>query len=77
MRKMIASGLVLGATFIAAGTRSHADDGTVAQRNACRPEVFRLCKEFIPDRGAITDCLQRKKEQLNPECKAVFEARSR
>ena len=77
MRKMIASGLVFGAAFIAANTRSQADDGTVAQRNACKPEVFRLCKEFIPDRSAITNCLQRNKERLNPECKAVFDTRSR
>jgi hypothetical protein len=30
-----------------------------------------------PDRRAITECLQRNKELLNPECKAAFDAKSR
>jgi hypothetical protein len=51
---------------------SRADEGTPAQRRACKPEVFRLCKEFIPNRTAITACLQRHRAQLNPDCRAVF-----
>jgi hypothetical protein len=50
-----------------------AEEGTLAQRRACEPDVFRLCKEFIPDHTAITSCLERNKARLNPDCRAVFE----
>jgi hypothetical protein len=53
----------------------HAEEGTFSQRRACEPDVFRLCSEFIPDRGAITNCLQRNKPRLNPDCHAVFDGR--
>ena len=49
------------------------EEGTFAQRRACKPDVFRLCKEFIPNRSAITSCLQRNKPRLSPDCRAVFE----
>jgi len=52
-----------------------ADEGSFAQRRACRPDVFRLCSEFIPDHAAITACLERKLDELNPGCRAVFEGR--
>jgi len=54
-----------------------ADEGTFAQRRACEPDVFRLCNEFIPDHAAITNCLERNKVRLNPDCQAVFEAGGR
>lgn len=49
-----------------------AQEGTAAQRHACRPDAFRLCGEFIPDRTAITKCLQKNKARLSPDCRAVF-----
>jgi len=58
------------------GTAS-AEDGTFAQRRACKPDVFRLCGEFIPDRAAITDCLKRNRPRLNPDCRAVFDGKLR
>ena len=51
----------------------HPEEGTFAQRRACEPDVFRLCNEFIPDPAAITNCLERNKARLNPDCRAVFE----
>jgi hypothetical protein len=56
-------------------TVAQAEDGSFAQRRACRPDVFRLCNQFIPDRAAITNCLQRSKPRLSPDCRAVFERR--
>jgi len=53
-------------------TTVQAEEGTFAQRNACKPDVFRLCKEFIPHRTAVTDCLECNKQRLNPDCQAVF-----
>ncbi|WP_213772715.1 hypothetical protein [Bradyrhizobium sp. dw_78] len=52
-----------------------AEEGTLAQRHACEPDVFRLCQQFIPDHAAITACLQRNAAHLNPDCKAVFGAK--
>jgi hypothetical protein len=54
-------------------TGAQAEDGSFAQRRACRPDVFRLCNQFIPDRTAITNCLQQSKPRLSPDCRAVFE----
>ena len=51
------------------------EDGSLAQRRACKPDVFRLCAEFIPNRTAITNCLQHNKPRLNPDCRAVFDGR--
>jgi hypothetical protein len=52
---------------------AEAQDGTPAQRNACKQDVFRLCSEYIPDRGAITACLQRNVGKLSPDCRTVFQ----
>ena len=49
------------------------DEGRFAQRIACTPDVFRLCKEYIPDRSAIVNCLQRNKHRLSADCRAVFD----
>ncbi|WP_213736891.1 hypothetical protein [Bradyrhizobium sp. dw_411] len=61
--------------LIATNATLHAEEGTLAQRNACKPDVFRLCQQFIPDHAAITACLQRNTAHLNPDCRAVFEAK--
>ena len=49
------------------------DEGTFAQRIACTRDVLRLCKEFIPNRSAITNCLQRNKDHLSADCRAVLD----
>jgi len=64
-----------GIILLAISGTLHAEEGTLAQRNACKPEVFRLCQQFIPDHVAITACLQRNAAHLNPDCKAVFEVK--
>ncbi len=62
------------AAFALLGTTGslRAEAETVAQRRACEPDVFRICREFIPDRSAITDCLVRNKPRLSKDCRAVF-----
>jgi len=52
-----------------------AEEGTSAQRRACKPDGFRLCSQFIPNRTAITSCLQHNKPGLNPDCRAVFDGK--
>jgi hypothetical protein len=50
---------------------------TYAQRQACKPDVWRLCSAFIPRRAPITDCLERNMSRLSEPCRAVFEGRLR
>jgi hypothetical protein len=51
--------------------------GSEEDRNACTPDVFRLCGKFIPDSTQITICLQQRVRFLNPQCRAVFTSPSR
>ena len=46
--------------------------GTEQQREACTPDVFRLCGRYIPDTGRITRCLRNSGPRLSPACYAVF-----
>lgn len=52
-------------------------DVTETQKRACRPEVFRLCSWYIPNRDAITACLHSNIDKLNADCRAVMEGRLR
>jgi len=45
---------------------------TPAQRASCRPDVYRLCAEEIPNVRAITACLRRNHSRLSEGCAAVF-----
>lgn len=67
--------LVVTILFTTGSATVWADQGSFAQRRACKPDVFRLCSEFIPNRPAITNCLQQNKPRLNPDCRAVFEGK--
>jgi hypothetical protein len=46
--------------------------GTAEAQQACIPDVFRLCGQFIPDSSQITACLARQKARLSPGCHKVF-----
>ena len=48
--------------------------GTLEQRLACTPDVFRLCGEQIPDANRIVACLRQNTPQLSGPCRAVFES---
>jgi hypothetical protein len=48
------------------------NQGTSDERQACEPDVNRLCSEFIPDRSKIIVCLNQKVRQLNPACRSVI-----
>jgi hypothetical protein len=49
-----------------------AQEGTEAQRQACMPDAFRLCSQFIPDSGRIESCLRDAGPRLSPACYVVF-----
>lgn len=68
--------LFLATVLLAINTDSvWAEQGSFAQRHACKPDVFRLCSEFIPDHTAITNCLKQNITRLGPACRAVFEGK--
>jgi|ERR1700735_1166602 len=46
--------------------------GTQRQRDACTPDVFRLCGAYIPDADRITACLRNNGAQLSRPCYDVF-----
>ncbi len=45
---------------------------TQEEIDACTPDAFRLCEEFIPDREKVKACLIRKRGQLSPACRRAF-----
>jgi hypothetical protein len=58
-------------------TPAQSEESTARQRAACKPDVYRLCKWYIPSHTGIASCLHRNLEQLSPDCRAVMEGRLR
>ena len=52
--------------------RNSQEQGTADERQACEPDVNRLCSQFIPDRDKIILCLNQKVRELNPSCRGVI-----
>lgn len=46
--------------------------GTTDEREACTPDVFRLCSHYLPNADHIANCLQQAGPRLSPACHAVF-----
>jgi hypothetical protein len=55
----------------------HAEESTSAQRQACKPDAYHLCKWYIPSHGGITYCLRKNIDHLSPDCRSVMEDRLR
>ena len=72
LRKQLAV-LMLFAATVALTTPGMSQ--TSAQRRACTPDVWRLCKRYIPRRGAITQCLIANEASLSPACHLVIISR--
>jgi hypothetical protein len=49
-----------------------AESGSNAQRSACTLDVFRLCRQFIPDVNGIIACLKLQRSNLSPACRTLF-----
>jgi hypothetical protein len=54
------------------GAGSAAAQGTPEQQEACKPDVFRLCGNFIPNVDAIIACLKTNEPNLSPACHDVM-----
>lgn len=53
-------------------TSAAAMDGTMEQRMACAPDVFRLCRSEIPKVDKIITCMETKRDDLSDACRIVF-----
>lgn len=62
----------LGLLLLAPTAAFAQHSGTQAEQEACTPDVFRLCQEFIPDEGPIVACLKAKHAQLSAACEPVM-----
>ena len=67
---------VLG-LFLSFAAGSACAQGTLEQRRACTPNVYRLCAGEIPNVRGITACLRRRKASLSEACPAVFDQADR
>ncbi len=70
MRGMFATALVLGAIMALPSGAARAE--SQEDREACTPDVYAHCGEFIPDRERIVACLKKKMAQLSPACRTVM-----
>ena len=62
---------VLAVAWLCLGATTLPERGSQADQDACTPDVFRLCSDFIPDEPQILTCLQSKRQQLTPACGKV------
>ena len=71
---MNARGLYLTAaiTMSIMGQNQALAQGTPEQQEACKPDVFRLCGNFIPDVDRIVACLKYNEPNLSPACHDVM-----
>ncbi len=53
------------------------EQGSPKDQDACRPDVFRLCTDVIPDESRIVACLNAKANDLSPACRAVIDPPAR
>jgi hypothetical protein len=70
MRGIFATALVLGAIVALPLGAARAESSQ--DREACTPDVYAHCGEFIPDRERIVACLKQKIRQLSPACRQVM-----
>lgn len=72
--RTIACGLAVAVFAVQMPDIALAEKGTEQQREACTPDVFRLCGQFIPDAEKIEACLRSAGPRLSPACRVVFSA---
>jgi hypothetical protein len=70
-RALVSSVLLLSTALLGAPVSAFAQ-GTDAQREACTPDAFRLCSQYMPDADRITTCLRDSGSRLSRPCYNVF-----
>jgi hypothetical protein len=66
--KIIGAALIV---FALSGGAAFAQ-GSMAQQDACCPDVFRLCGSYIPHVGQIVACLRGNEGRLSEACHQVM-----
>ena len=83
MRSQFASALCLAAGLVVCATQGFAQNydpdrvasqGDQKAREACTPDVMRLCNDYVPDIPQIVACLRRERANLSPACGEIFAA---
>jgi len=46
-------------------------EASQAEQQACEPDVYRLCNDYVPDVDRIVACLNANRRALSPACRAV------
>ena len=63
---------IAAAALLLLSTGSAGAQGTSREREACTPDVFRLCGAYIPDTDRIAACLRASGPRLSQACYDVF-----
>ncbi len=63
--------IAVATAFCFTAAHAMAQQGTKEQQRACKPDVYRFCKEFMPDSGKIYSCLQQNMHKLRPACRKL------
>ena len=64
--------IAVAAAFCCTAALAMAEPGTKDEQEACKPDVYRLCKDFIPVTEKIVACLKENRSKLSPRCRKVF-----
>ena len=67
-RAFAAAGALLSLVFLAVPASAQSNEGEMA----CQNDAFRLCEQFIPDRGKVAACLRKNRLRLSPDCRRMF-----
>lgn len=58
-----------GAFSVQAQTKQ---SGSAAEREACTPDVYKICEAAIPDEKRIVECLKKNRKLLSKACERVL-----
>ncbi len=67
---------LLLALALSAGTAA-AQGHSRADEEACTPDVYRLCGDYVPNQSRIVSCLRANSRRLSSACRAVMTRHSR
>ena len=70
------SAALLLALSLSAGSAA-AQGHTRADEEACTPDVYRLCGDYVPNQSRIVSCLKAKRSRLSPACRTVMTRHTR
>jgi hypothetical protein len=70
---IVLAGVLASALIVTSASAQ--DRGSYEEQQACTPDVFRLCGNYIPNVGEIVNCLKAEKRHLSPACRVVMDRR--